>query len=115
MVGSACVRKFLQEGYRNILTRSHSELDLRNQAAVKDFFEKEKPEYVILAGAKVGGIEANRIHCAEFLLENLEIQNNVIMQSYLNGVKKFCFLGYIAKGQGRTDRRQNCFLPCCLY
>ena len=100
MVGSACVRKFLQEGYRNILTRSHSELDLRNQAAVKDFFEKEKPEYVILAGAKVGGIEANRIHCAEFLLENLEIQNNVIMQSYLNGVKKFCFLG------------SSCIYPC---
>ena len=93
MVGSACVRKFEREGYTNILKRTHAELDLRNQAAVKDFFAAEKPEYVILAGAKVGGIMANKTHCAEFLLENLEIQNNVIMQSYLNGVKKFCFLG----------------------
>ena len=93
MVGSACVRKFEREGCTNILKRSHAELDLRDQAAVKAFFASEKPEYVILAGAKVGGIMANKTHCAEFLLENLEIQNNVIMQSYLNGVKKFCFLG----------------------
>ena len=93
MVGSACVRKFEREGYTNIIKRTHAELDLRNQAAVKAFFESEKPEYVILAGAKVGGIMANKTRCAEFLLENLEIQNNVIMQSYLNGVKKFCFLG----------------------
>jgi len=100
MVGSACVRKFEREGYRNLLIRTHAELDLRNQAAVKAFFESEKPEYVILAGAKVGGIMANKTHCAEFLLENLEIQNNVIMQSYLNGVKKFCFLG------------SSCIYPC---
>ncbi len=93
MVGSACVRKFEAEGYHNILKRTHAELDLRNQADVKSFFDAEQPDYVILAGAKVGGIMANKMHCAEFLLENLEIQNNVIMQSYLHGVKKFCFLG----------------------
>jgi len=100
MVGSACVRKFQQEGYANILTRTHQELNLRDQAAVKAFFEAEKPDYVILASAKVGGIMANKTHCAEFLLENLEIQNNVIMQSYLNGVKKLCFLG------------SSCIYPC---
>ena len=100
MVGSACVRKFEREGYTNILKRTHAELDLRNQTAVKAFFDAEKPEYVVLAAAKVGGIMANRTHCAEFLLENLEIQNNVIMQSFLHGVKKFCFLG------------SSCIYPC---
>ena len=100
MVGSACVRKFEREGFRNILKRTHAELDLRSQAQVKAFFDAEKPDYVILAGAKVGGIMANKLHCAEFLLENLEIQNNVIMQSYLHGVKKFCFLG------------SSCIYPC---
>ena len=100
MVGSACVRKFEREGYSRILKRTRAELDLRNQSAVKAFFEAEKPEYVILAAARVGGIMANSTHCAEFLLENLEIQNNVIMQSYLNGVKKFCFLG------------SSCIYPC---
>lgn len=100
MVGSACVRKFESEGYTNILKRTHAELDLRNQQAVKEFFDAEKPDYVILAGAKVGGIMANKTHCAEFLLENLEIQNNVIMQSYLHQVKKFCFLG------------SSCIYPC---
>lgn len=100
MVGSACVRRFIQEGYSNLLLRTHSELDLRNQAAVKKFFETEKPDYVILASAKVGGIMANKTYPAEFLLENLEIQNNVIMQSYLCGVKKLCFLG------------SSCIYPC---
>lgn len=100
MVGSACVRKFEQEGFTNLLLRNRTELDLRNQAAVKTFFESEKPEYVVLASAKVGGIMANQTFMAEFLLENLEIQNNVIMQSYLNGVKKFCFLG------------SSCIYPC---
>ncbi len=100
MVGSACVRKFTQAGYHNLLLRTHAELDLRNQAMVKDFFETEKPDYVILASAKVGGILANQTHPAEFLQENLEIQSNVIWQSYLNGVKKFCFLG------------SSCIYPC---
>ncbi len=93
MVGSACVRKFEREGYANILKRTRAELDLRDRRVVKAFFEAEKPEYVILAAAKVGGIMANKLHCAEFLVENLEIQNNVIMESFQNGVKKFCFLG----------------------
>ncbi len=93
MVGSAVVRKFEAEGYTCLITRPHAELELRDQAAVKAFFEEEKPEYVVMAGARVGGIMANKTHPAEFLFENLEIQNNVIMQSYLNGVKKLCFLG----------------------
>lgn len=93
MVGSAAVRKFQKEGYTNILCRTSQELDLCNQAAVKEFFKAEKTEYVILAAAKVGGIMANKTYPAEFLLENLQIQNNVIQQSYLNGVKKLCFLG----------------------
>ena len=100
MVGSAVVRKFEAEGYRNILKRTHKELDLRNQAAVKAFFDEETPEYVVLASAKVGGIMANKTRPAEFLLENLEIQNNVIYQSYLHGVKKLCFLG------------SSCIYPC---
>jgi GDP-L-fucose synthase len=93
MVGSAVVRKFEREGYTNILSRSRAELDLCNQAAVKDFFTTELPDYVILASAKVGGIKANSDYKAEFLLENLQIQNNVIQQSYLHKVKKLCFLG----------------------
>jgi len=93
MVGSAVTRKFAAEGYTNILKRTHKELDLRNQNAVQKFFDSEKPDYVILASAKVGGIMANKTHPAEFLLENLEIQNNVIQQSYQHHIKKLCFLG----------------------
>lgn len=93
MVGSAIVRKLEQEGYHNILKRSSKELDLRDQLAVADFFTQEKPEYVFLAAAKVGGIIANNTYRAEFLYENLQIQNHVIHQSYLHGVKKLMFLG----------------------
>ena len=93
MVGSACLRKLQAEGFTNLLLRTHAELDLRNQQAVRQFFDEERPEYVILAAAKVGGILANQKNNAEFLLENLEIQNNVIWQSFQHGVKKFCFLG----------------------
>ncbi|MCF6176046.1 MAG: GDP-L-fucose synthase [Victivallaceae bacterium] len=93
MVGSAVVRKFEREGYTNIISRTRAQLDLCNQAAVKDFFTTELPDYVILASAKVGGIKANSDCKAEFLLENLQIQNNVIQQSYLHKVKKLCFLG----------------------
>ncbi len=93
MVGSAIHRKLLKEGYANILTRTSKELDLRNQSQVSVFFETEKPEYVFLAAAKVGGIVANNSYKADFLYENLAIQNNVIHQSYLNGVKKLLFLG----------------------
>ena len=93
MVGSAIFRKLNKEGYLNLLTRTSSELDLKDQQAVADFFAKEKPEYVFLAAAKVGGIIANDTFRADFLYENLSIQNNVIHQSYLNGVKKLMFLG----------------------
>ena len=93
MVGSAIVRKLEKEGFQNIIKRSSKELDLRNQLAVADFFELEKPEYVFLAAAKVGGIVANNTYRADFLLENLQIQNNVIHQSYLNNIKKLMFLG----------------------
>jgi GDP-L-fucose synthase len=93
MVGSAIYRKLKREGYTNIITRSSSELDLRNQNDVSAFFEQEKPEYVFLAAAKVGGIVANNTYRADFLYENLQIQNNIIHSSYLNGVKKLMFLG----------------------
>ncbi len=93
MVGSAIVRKLQKEGYDNILTRTSARLDLSNQQAVIDFFSKEKPEYVFLAAAKVGGIHANNIYRAEFIYENLMIQNNVIHQSHVSGVKKLMFLG----------------------
>lgn len=93
MVGSAIYRKLQKEGYSNIITKTSSELDLRNQQAVADFFASEKPDYVFLAAAKVGGIVANNTYRADFLYENLAIQNNVIHQSYLNGVTKLMFLG----------------------
>jgi GDP-L-fucose synthase len=93
MVGSGLERKFRIEGYKNIITRNSSELDLRNQQAVNDFFEKEKPEYVILAAAKVGGIHANNTYRAEFIYDNLMIESNIIHASYLNKVTKLLFLG----------------------
>ena len=93
MVGSAMLRRLQQAGFINFVTRTSSELDLRNQQAVADFFEQEKPDYVVLAAAKVGGINANNIYRGEFLYDNLMIQNNVIHSSYLNGVKKLLFLG----------------------
>jgi GDP-L-fucose synthase len=93
MVGSAIVRKLKQEGFENIVTRSSKELDLRDQQAVSDFFAIEKPDYVFLAAAKVGGILANNIYRADFLYENLMIQNNVIHSAYLNEVEKLMFLG----------------------
>jgi GDP-L-fucose synthase len=93
MVGSAIVRKLKSEGYNNLITRSSKELDLRNQQAVADFFATEKPDYVFLAAAKVGGILANNIYRADFLFENLMIQNNVIHSAYINEVKKLMFLG----------------------
>ncbi|NJL73998.1 MAG: GDP-L-fucose synthase [Saprospiraceae bacterium] len=93
MVGSAIVRKLQQEGFDNFVLRASSELDLRNQAQVQSFFAQEKPDYVFLAAAKVGGILANNTYRAEFLYDNLMIQNNIIHNSYLNGVKKLLFLG----------------------
>ncbi|MEJ2903936.1 GDP-L-fucose synthase [Pedobacter panaciterrae] len=93
MVGSAIYRKLIKEGFTNLIIRTSAELDLRNQQAVTDFFESEKPEYVFLAAAKVGGIIANNTYRADFLYENLCIQNNVIHQSYKTAVKKLMFLG----------------------
>ena len=93
MVGSAIMRNLQKKGYTNIVTRTSAELDLRNQQAVADFFEKEKPEYVFLAAAKVGGIQANNIYRADFIYENLMIQNNVIHHAYVSQAKKLMFLG----------------------
>lgn len=93
MVGSALVRKLHAEGYQNITFRRSSELDLINQAAVADFFAQEKPDYVFLAAAKVGGIQANNTYRAEFIYQNLMIESNVIHSAYVNGVTKLLFLG----------------------
>ena len=93
MVGSALERKLRKEGYSNIVSKTSSELDLRNQQAVNDFFEKEKPAYVILAAAKVGGIHANNTYRAEFIYDNLMIEANIINAAYLNNVTKLLFLG----------------------
>ena len=93
LVGSAIWRNLQSKGYTNLIGRTFAELDLRNQQAVTDFFAAEKPEYVILAAAKVGGIMANNVYRGEFIYENLMVQNNVIHQAYMNGVKKLLFLG----------------------
>lgn len=93
LVGSAIVRKLEAEGYCNLVLGTSDELDLRNQQAVADFFQQEKPEYVFLAAAKVGGIVANNIYPAEFIYDNLMIQTNVIHQAYLHKVQRLLFLG----------------------
>lgn len=93
LVGSAIMNNLKLKGYTNIVAKTHAELNLLDQEAVKAFFETEKPEYVFLAAAKVGGIVANNTYRADFIYENLQIQNNIIHQSYLNGVKKLLFLG----------------------
>ena len=93
MVGSAIWRNLEKKGYTNLIGRTIDELDLLNQQAVANFFNKEKPEYVFLAAAKVGGIVANNTYRAQFIYENLQIQNNVIHQAYVHGVKKLMFLG----------------------
>lgn len=93
MVGSAIIRELQQEGYTSIVTRTSKELDLTRQSDVEAFFEEEKPDYVFLAAAKVGGIVANNTYRADFISFNLQIQNNVIHSAYLNNVKKLMFLG----------------------
>jgi len=93
LVGSALLENLQEKGYHNILTRTHKELDLTNQVEVVKFFETEGPEYVFLAAAKVGGIVANNNYRADFIYENIMIQNNVIHQSYIHNVKKLLFLG----------------------
>ena len=93
LVGSSVIRNLKANGYENIIGRTKSELDLREQNPVRDFFEEEKPDYVFLAAAKVGGINWNKTNPAEFIYDNLSIQNHVIDAAYRSGVKKFMFLG----------------------
>lgn len=93
MVGSAILRRLQKDGYTNFVLRTSSELDLRKQADVFAFFEKEKPDYVFLAAAKVGGILANNTYRADFIYDNIQIQNNIIHAAYMQGVKKLLFLG----------------------
>lgn len=95
LAGSAIVRVLLKNGFTNVITKSKSELDLRNQSDVRDFFEQEKPEYVFDAAAKVGGIHANDTYSADFIYDNLTIQTNLIDSAYRSGVKRFLFLGSV--------------------
>lgn len=95
LVGSAICRALRRAGYENLCVRSHAELDLTEQQAVRDFFAAEKPDYVILAAAKVGGIHANAAYPAQFIYENLQIQNNVIHSAWQNGVKKIPLSGLV--------------------
>ena len=104
LVGSAIVKNLTSKGYANLIFKTHAELDLTNQKEVEVFFAKEKPEYVILAAAKVGGIVANNTYRADFIYENMMIQNNVIHQSYLHGVKKLFFLGSTCIYPKNTDQ-----------
>lgn len=116
LVGSAIVKNLESKGYTNLIVRTHKELDLTNQQAVESFFEKEKPEYVILAAAKVGGIVANNTYRADFIYQNLAIQNNVIHQSYVYGVKKLLFLGStcIYPKEAPQPMPENCLLTSPL-
>src|SRR5258705_6111139 len=93
LVGSALLRLLQQKGFTNIITRSSETMDLRNQEVVRSFFEEEKPQYVLLAAAKVGGIMANNVYPAEFIYDNLMMESNIIHESYRNGVSKLLFLG----------------------
>ena len=107
MVGSAIVRSLRDQGFENIVGKTIEELDLTNQKAVGDFFAQEKPVYVILAAAKVGGIHANNTYRAQFIYDNLMIQNNIIHNSYAHGVKKITFPGeflYLSKKLSATDK-----------
>jgi len=116
LVGSAILKNLQSKGYDNFVLRTFSELDLTNQAAVSEFFAAEKPEYVFLAAAHVGGIVANSIYRADFIYLNLQIQNNVIYESWRNGVKKLLFLGStcIYPGDAPQPMPENCLLTSPL-
>ncbi|WP_299223579.1 GDP-L-fucose synthase [uncultured Psychroserpens sp.] len=116
LVGSAIQENLKAKGYSNIITRTHKQLDLINQNAVELFFKTEKPEYVFLAAAKVGGIHANNKYRADFIYENLMIQNNVIHQSYLHNVKKLLFLGStcIYPKEAKQPIKEECLLTDTL-
>ncbi len=112
LVGSAIVKNLKSKGYNNIIVRTHKQLDLLNQIAVTDFFEKEKPEYVFQAAAKVGGIIANSLYRGQFIYENLMIQNNIIHNAYKNNVKKLLFLGStcIYPKEAPQPMKEDCLL-----
>ena len=112
LVGSAILNNLIKKGYSNFVLRTHKELDLCNQAAVMEFFDQEKPEYVFLAAAHVGGIVANSLYRADFIYRNLEIQNNVIYNAYRTGVKKLLFLGStcIYPGNAPQPMKEDCLL-----
>ena len=93
MVGSAILRSLQAQGYNNLLTQTRSELDLTNQSAVRDFLQTEKPEYIVLAAAKVGGIHANNTYPADFIYQNLMIECNIVHQAYAAGINQLLFLG----------------------
>ena len=116
MVGSAITRCLKRHGYTNIITRSHSELDLTSQETVRKFFESERPEYVFLAAAKVGGIGANAAHPADFMWQNMMIEMNVIHSSWQTGVKKLLFLGSscIYPKMAPQPMKENCLLTGAL-
>lgn len=116
MVGSAIVRELTRQGYCNIVTRTHSELDLINQDAVNRFFEQEKPEYVFLAAAKVGGIEANRNALADFMYDNMMLEMNVIHAAWKNGCRKLEFLGSscIYPRMAPQPMKEDCLLTSSL-
>ena len=116
MVGSAIVRALTKQGYTNIITRTRQELDLTNQKAVSDFFEEEKPEYVFLAAAKVGGIEANRSALADFMYENMILEMNVIHSAWKSGCKKLEFLGSscIYPKMAPQPMKESCLLTSAL-
>ncbi len=122
LVGSAIKREFEKKGYTNLVYKTHSELDLTDSKAVAEFFEKEKPDWVIQAAAKVGGILGNNTYPVEFMLENLKIQNNIIENSYKNGVKKLLFLGeeyllsdYLEKTNEGYALAKICGIKLCNY
>lgn len=116
MVGSAIVRALTKQGYTNIITRTRQELDLTNQKAVSDFFEEKKPEYVFLAAAKVGGIEANRSALADFMYENMTLEMNVIHSAWKSGCKKLEFLGSscIYPKMAPQPMKESCLLTSAL-
>ncbi len=116
LVGSAILNNLRNKGYHNFVLRTHAELDLTDQSAVYRFFEEEKPEYVFLAAAHVGGIMANSRYRADFIYQNLMIQNNVIHASYLNNVKKLLFLGStcIYPKEAPQPMTENCLLTSAL-
>lgn len=116
MVGSAIVRNLKEKGFENIITKSSKELDLRNQKAVLDFFELEKPEFVFLAAAKVGGIHANSTYPADFIYDNMMIQNNIIHSAHIHKVKKLLFLGSscIYPKFAEQPLKENCLLTGAL-